>query len=148
MEDTAIVAIVGVVASLTGSVIGGAISHWSAQSLRRDEWANDRRRAERATRESLYAEFLSAAADTLNLMPGSEKATEKQISAAVARILALETKCLLRSIEVGGQARKICNWLVDALTGKAKEDAPAYRTLCDGFVRAAQADLKAIDNEP
>lgn len=148
MEDTAIVAIVGVVASLAGSVIGGAISHWSAQSLRRDEWTNDRRRAERATREALYSEFLSVTADTLNLMPGGEEISDKELSAAVARILALEAQCLLRSIEVGEQARRICNWLINALTKKAKDDAPSYRTLCDDFVIAAQADLKAIDSAP
>lgn len=40
MEQSTIVAIVGLVASLLGTTAGGLISHIAAKSARRDEWKN------------------------------------------------------------------------------------------------------------
>lgn len=142
MEIQLAVAVIGVVAALLGSLIGGTSSYFSTRSMRKLEWRLSQVDREIEKRESLYAEFLSQA--NMGIISSFD---QKPSSTEILRpLLNLESRIRLISPEVGELARRIAACVIDHHE-KSKEDKASYPPLRDEFIAKCKASLDAIRAE-
>lgn len=144
LDNTTLVALVGIAASLIGSLIGGLITHLSARSIRHRDWLYSLQEKSLAKREAAYVDFLNEA-NKGSLLPIAG-APQSEILKLVAHLLAAEARCKLLSDDVALVAREIVKWMAEA----AKTDRPEgsvrpFTELTAEFIAAARRDLDRVE---
>ncbi|MFH1814352.1 MAG: hypothetical protein ABIF28_09335 [Pseudomonadota bacterium] len=141
MEQTTIVAIVGLVASLLGTTVGGLISHVAAKSARRDEWRSKQRDKHSEQRQATYSEFLLAIGQP-SMDAFQKKLTDETMSVALAQLLPIAARCRLLSTEVGDEAIKVINWIVTNSGSNRQSVSEPFTAVCNRFTDAARSDIE------
>lgn len=141
MEQTTIVAIVGLVASLLGTTVGGLISHITAKSARRDEWINKRRENQFELRQTTYNEFLLAIGQP-SIDAFQKKLTNETVGVTLAQLVPIAARCRLLSTEVGDSAIKVIDWIVTNSSSNRQSMSEPFTAVCNRFTDAAKADME------
>jgi hypothetical protein len=148
MDTPLLVAIVGLVGALVGSVIGGLISFLSTRSVRRMEWRQSLVETDLRTRENLYADFLSEVGRLMLITIARNVGSAQPPD--FSRLVTLESKIWFHSEPLGKLAREIARVVLTEFSNMTKTepdkgyDPLQFANLRDKFIVECKLDLRRV----